>query len=90
MVSWGLSAGSIKWSPELLTMQISGKDVLSVASDDYKFVLTWVDPSWGTWEELVNDLQFKNLVKEAQDKLSKAQAHIDKGKGKGGPSATSA
>jgi hypothetical protein len=90
MVSWGQNAGSIKWDPDLLTMQISGKDVLRVASDDYKFVLTWVDPSWGKWEELVNDPQFKNLAKEAQDKLTKAQTHIDKGKGKGGSSATSA
>ena len=61
------------------------KVFLKVSSENHKFVLDWVDPYWGQWELLVNDAQFKNLEKEAQDKLTKAQSYMDMGKGKGIP-----
>ena len=64
-------------------MDVCDKLVLKVSSDDYKFGLTWVDPSWGQWEEFVNDPEFKKLMKEAQDKLDMAKVYTDKGKGKG-------
>ena len=83
LVSWGQNPGSIKWDPDHYTMDVCGQLVLKVSSEDYKFGLTWVDQSWGKWEEFVNDPEFKKLMKEAQDKLDKARANTDKGKGKG-------
>ena len=77
----------IKWEFEKVSLDddegilsVAGLPVLKAAVDVFTFKVTWLDTKWAQWNELKSDPQFKELIKTAKDKLSKASKSKSKGK----------
>ena len=77
----------IKWEFEKINfdddegiLTVAGLPVLKAVVDVVTFKITWLDTKWAQWTELTSDPQFKELIKTAEAKLSKASK--TKGKGK--------
>ena len=54
---------------------MGGAKVLHEEVDSYTFKATWLVDEWGQWKELTDDQKFKELYKQAEDKLTRAFPH---------------
>ena len=50
----------------------------------YKLNVVWDNSWWADWAELHESQEYIDLIKDIEDKLSQANARLEKGKGKGG------
>lgn len=87
LVQWEFTAASVSWDSEKQTLDIEKKTVLKASVKDFVLVLDWVDPSYGTWTDLVDNSEFQALIASVQSKLDAEKRRVAKGKGKGPASA---
>jgi len=83
LVEWKFTPSSVSYDVARQTLEVEREVVLRVKVDKFTFVTDWVDPKWAQWSNLLQDEQYKNLIKTAQDKLNNSRSQMDKGKGKG-------
>lgn len=73
-------------------LEVAGSQVASASVKDDKFVLTWLDPAWKTWDALQQSAELKALVDKAQGALDRSKTTktntTGKSKGKGKPAAS--
>ena len=63
-------------------MSIGGDTVLKVSTQASEFRVDWLNQEWGEWKELIENPDYKALVKVAADKMESERKRLDKGKGK--------
>ena len=76
---WGYRKNSYSFHEDTWTFHALNQPVLQASLKNGQLVIEWKNEEWGNWNELQNSDEFKNLVKNANDKWSKVAR---KGKGK--------
>ena len=80
---WGYNASCLQVDTSTQTLSVQGKEILKTHVNEFKMKIDWVQPAWGEWKEFVEDANFKELLKVAENKLTTTSKSMDKGKGKG-------
>ena len=81
--SWGFPAGAVKYGLDTCTLSVGGLPVLRFSVRDFVLDFQWIQQSWATWSEMVDDTDFQAILKGTQAKLDEASKRVSKGKGKG-------
>ena len=76
---WGYRKSFYSFDEDTWTFHALKKEVLQVSLKNEQLEIEWKNDEWNNWTELKNCDEFKNLVKNANDKWSKV---ANKGKGK--------
>jgi len=89
LVEWGFGRGEVRVDLDKVpsTLEVGKREegrreVLAAAVRAGELKLTWTDPTWGAWSDLVSSAEFKGLMSQAKDKLSKGSGSKGMGKGK--------
>ena len=63
------------------TLSVGGDEILQVTVEKYRLHVKYLDKAWAGWAEFQEDVQYRAIQKDVQDKLAQAEGRLDKGKG---------
>ena len=84
LVGWDVAKKpAISVDDELMTVTVTGVEVLKTAVKDNALVLNWMSKEWQEWTDLQTDDEFVKIVADANATLEASADRQSKGKGKG-------
>ena len=85
LVEWKFNKKALQFDDDTMILTVEKKPVVLVHAHEGHLKLEWLDDKWGSWEQLLNATEYKELVENANVALKIAQELRAKGKGKGKP-----
>ena len=85
LVEWGFNKKAINVIDASNTLAVEGEPILTAGVESDTLKMKWLAKSWEEWKDLTEAVQFQDLRKQADSKLTAAKILNSKGKGKGKP-----
>ena len=83
LIEWEFSRQSVSFDVDSGILKVEGKDVLKAEVLNDEFGVTWLQPEWGTWQELQSSKEFGSILTREKERLAQSRANRSKGSGKG-------
>ena len=82
---WKYNKTAIQFDDDLMIFRVEKKTIVQVNAQGGDLKLQWLNTEWGSWKELVDAAEFRELLEKGNAALKIAQELRAKGKGKGKP-----